>query len=102
MSDTPQQNKPSTPELNSVNNDWGARPEDNYGYSSEEERRSNRGLEDWELLDKMSEPQPGVFPWLKTVIGSVIVGVVLFLTFAYGLNYVIHHFGMRMLGGGHN
>lgn len=89
-----------TPGSNSVKDDWGSQPDDNFGYASEEERRANRGLEDWELLDKMSEPQPGVFPWFRTVVGSVIVGIMLFLLFAYGINYITHHFGMRMLGHG--
>ena len=96
-----EKDKPNDSQLNSVDNDWGAKPDDNFGYATEDERRASRGLEDWELLDKMSEPQPGVFPWFRAVVGSVIVGIILFLVFAYGLNYITHHFGMRMLGGGH-
>ena len=35
--------------------DWGEIPEDNFGYASDEERRAKRGLEDWELVEKIPE-----------------------------------------------
>ena len=101
MGDTPQQDTPSSSDLNPVNNDWGAQPDDNFGYASEEERRANRGLEDWELLDKMAEPQPGVFPWFRAVVASVVIGILLFLLFAYGINFITHHFGLDLLHHGH-
>jgi len=84
--------------LDSIDNQWGNQPEDNFGYASEEERRAHRGLEDWEMVERMSDPQPGVFPWFRAVIGSVIVGVLLFLLFAYGLDFFIHRFGLQLLG----
>ena len=84
--------------LDSIDNQWGNQPDDNFGYASEEERRERRGLEDWELVERMSDHQPGVFPWFRAVIGSVIVGVLLFLLFAYGLDAFIHHFGRQLLG----
>ncbi|HEC19043.1 MAG TPA: hypothetical protein ENI97_06825 [Gammaproteobacteria bacterium] len=84
--------------LDSIDNQWGSQPEDNFGYVSEEERRKHRGLEDWELVESMSDKQPGVFPWFRAVIGSVIIGILLFLLFAYGLDFFMHHFGRELLG----
>ena len=100
MTETENHNKTDSSDLNPIENRWGSQPENNFGYASEEERRANRGLEDWELVDKMSDSQPGVFPWFRAVVGSVIVGIVLFLVFAYGINYITHHYGLKMLGHG--
>lgn len=86
------------PKLDAVDNQWGSQPEDNFGYKNEDERRERRGLEDWELVEKMSDPQPGVFPWFKAVIGSVIAGILLYLLTAYGINFITHHFGLQLLG----
>ena len=96
MTEPEPKNKTNPSELNSVEHNWGAHPEDNFGYATEEERRANRGLEDWELLDKMSESQP-LMPWLRKVLIGTVIGVAIFLTFAYGLNYFMHHFGMNLL-----
>jgi|GEM_PF-4886116 len=84
--------------LEPVGHRWGSQPEDQFGYTSEEERRKSRGLEDWELVERMSEPQPGVFAWLRTVVGSVIVGIVVFALTAYGIYYIISHYGLTLLG----
>lgn len=85
-------------DLDPIENEWGAPPDDNFGYTSEEERRAHRGLEDWELLDKMSDSQPGLFDWLHTVVGAVIVGVVIFALVAYGIYYIAYHYGPHLLG----
>jgi hypothetical protein len=98
MTKIEQHDKTKSSDLNPIENQWGAQPDNNFGYASEEERRAGRGLEDWELVDKMSESQPGIFPWFRTVVLSVIAGVVLFLTFAYALNYVVHYYGLKLLG----
>lgn len=100
MSDTEQHNKTGPSDLDPTNNTWGAQPDDNFGYASEEERRASRGLEDWELVDRMADAQPGVFPWFRAVAASVIIGIVLFLLFAYGINFITHHYGLNMLGHG--
>lgn len=96
MADMEQKNKATSSGLDSVDNNWGANPEDNFGYTTEEERRANRGLEDWELLEKMSDSQPLV-PWLRKVLIGIVVGVAIFLSFAYGLNYFMHHFAINLL-----
>ena len=33
--------------------EWGETRNDHFGYSDEEERISKRGLEDWELVEKI-------------------------------------------------
>ena len=100
MTETEQQNKMNPSDLDSVESKWGTQSEDNFGYASEEERRASRGLEDWEMVDRMSDSQPGVFTWFRTVVGSVVIGIILFVLFAYALNYFMHHFGMNLLGKG--
>lgn len=52
---------------------WGEIPEDNFGYSSDEERRAKRGLEDWELVEKIPESQEGVPRWFLGVIVAVLL-----------------------------
>lgn len=89
-----------TPNLDPVENQWGNQPDNNFGYASEDERRAHRGLEDWEMLDAMSKPQPGVRTWLRTVIVTVVAGVLLFALTAYAINYLVHHFGPSLLGKG--
>lgn len=47
---------------------WGKETEGHFGYASDEERMAKRGLEDWELVEKISESQKGVpsfSPWLN-------------------------------------
>lgn len=52
---------------------WGEIPADNFGYASDEERRAKRGLEDWELVEKIPESQGRVPPWFFAVIGAVLL-----------------------------
>ena len=99
MTETKHSKKPKRADLNPVKDEWGAQPDDNFGYASEEERRANRGLEDWEMLDQMSDSQPGIFAWFHTVAGSVVAGVVLFAIFAYAIYYFTYHYGSLLLGG---
>lgn len=60
---------PTTP----VNSEWGRKPKDNFGYASDEERRANRGLEDWELTEAMPESQKRVPPWFFAVVAVVLL-----------------------------
>jgi hypothetical protein len=87
-------------EFDAIGNQWGEQPEDNFGYATDEERRAKRGLEDWELLEGMSGSQPGLFAWLRTVVGSVVAGVVVFIMVAYGIYYISYHYGPTLLGKG--
>ncbi len=52
---------------------WGKIPENNFGYASDEERRNKRGLEDWELVEKIPESQKRVPPWFLAVIAAVLL-----------------------------
>ena len=54
-------------------NRWGALPEDHFGYASDEERRARRGLEDWELVEKIPESQRGVPKWFLGVVVAVLL-----------------------------
>lgn len=71
------------PELGALGEEhqrWGELPEDNFGYQSDEERRRHRGLEDWELVEKIPESQRRVPPWFFAV-------VVIVLLVAIGLSF---------------
>jgi len=62
--------------LSGVQSKWGEQSEDHFGYASDEERMAKRGLEDWELVEKIPESQKGVPYWFFAVIAVVLlVGV---------------------------
>lgn len=52
---------------------WGEKPEDHFGYATDEERLAKRGLEDWELVENISESQGGVPYWFVGVILVVLL-----------------------------
>jgi len=64
--------KPKPPEPVS-DNQWGRQSSDHFGYASESERLGKRGLEDWELVDKIPESQRGVPVWFLAVIVVVLL-----------------------------
>jgi len=66
--------------LTSADSEWGKESDDFYGYSSEEERLAKRGLEDWEMVDKIPESQAAIPKWFIAVIIAV-------LLFAIGLSF---------------
>lgn len=53
--------------------EWGKAPEDHFGYASDEERLAKRGMEDWELVENISESQQGVPYWFVGVIITVLL-----------------------------
>lgn len=57
----------------SVKKEWGKIPEDHFGYASEEERLNKRGLEDWELVEKIPESQRRVPAWFIGIILVVLI-----------------------------
>ncbi len=63
MSDT---NK--TPAAGDKTPPWGEESSDHFGYASDEERRTKRGLEDWELVEKIPESQRKVPYWFIAVV----------------------------------
>jgi len=55
---------------------WGELREDNFGYASDQERLAKRGMEDWELVEKIPESQNKVPYWFMAVVVCVLlVGV---------------------------
>ncbi|MGC2458346.1 MAG: hypothetical protein WA435_10150 [Gallionellaceae bacterium] len=52
---------------------WGEKPEDHFGYASDEERLAKRGMEDWELVEKIPESQKGIPYWFVAVIIVVLL-----------------------------
>lgn len=67
------EDKPSK-KLSSVKqNQWGEIPKDNFGYQSDEERRRKRGLEDWEMVEKIPQSQKGVPKWFIAVVVAVLL-----------------------------
>ena len=86
-----------------VNKKWGEIPADNFGYGSDEERRNKRGLEDWELVEKIPESQKGVPKWFIAVIAAVLL-VAIGLSFpfwgdrpGYERNWIDWGFGAALL-----
>lgn len=64
------------PILGSVESHWGTHDATHFGYESDEDRKSKRGLEDWELVEKIPESQRPVPYWFFAVIVVVLlVGV---------------------------
>jgi hypothetical protein len=55
---------------------WGEPRKDNFGYTSDQERLEKRGLEDWELVEKIPDSQQKVPYWFMAVVVIVLlVGV---------------------------
>lgn len=59
--------------LDPVQSEWGKEPDDHFGYASDEERLAKRGLEDWELVDRIPESQRNVPVWFIAVIVMVLL-----------------------------
>lgn len=68
--------------LKSIKQEWGKESDDFYGYDSEEERLAKRGLEDWEMVDKVSESQVAIPKWFIAVIVAVLLFAI-FLSFPF-------------------
>lgn len=63
-------------ELSNEESQWGEHRKDNFGYASDEERLEKRGMEDWELVEKIPESQKNVPYWFMAVVVIVLlVGV---------------------------
>lgn len=62
--------------LTSEESQWGELRKDNFGYATDEERLEKRGMEDWELVEKIPESQRNVPYWFMAVVVIVLlVGV---------------------------
>lgn len=63
-------------ELSKEETKWGENRKDNFGYATDNERLEKRGMEDWELVEKIPESQLSVPYWFWAVVASVLlVGV---------------------------
>ena len=63
-------------ELAKEKSTWGEYRKDNFGYASNAERLEKRGMEDWELVEKIPESQLNVPYWFWAVVVIVLlVGV---------------------------
>ncbi len=63
-------------DLSNEESKWGELRKDNFGYASDEERLEKRGMEDWELVEKIPESQQNVPYWFMAVVVIVLlVGV---------------------------
>ncbi|MDX8379902.1 MAG: hypothetical protein R8K48_07670 [Gallionella sp.] len=55
---------------------WGEHRKDHFGYASNDERLEKRGMEDWELVERIPESQLKVPYWFWAVVAIVLlVGV---------------------------
>ena len=61
------------PSRDSVESQWGKLDADHFGYASDEDRKSKRGLEDWELVEKIPESQRPVPYWFFAVVVVVLL-----------------------------
>lgn len=63
-------------ELSKEETKWGENRKDHFGYATDAERLEKRGMEDWELVEKIPESQLSVPYWFWAVVVSVLlVGV---------------------------
>jgi hypothetical protein len=67
------QNDKPAPSLGSVQSQWGETDAEHFGYESEEDRKSKRGLEDWELVERIPESQKPVPYWFFAVVLVVLL-----------------------------
>ncbi len=61
---------------------WGEKSTDNFGYGSEEERFTKRGLEDWEMVEHMDSSEQGIPYWFIAIF-FVLLLVAIGLTFPF-------------------
>jgi hypothetical protein len=66
--------------LSEVQSEWGQSSQDHFGYATDKERLSKRGMEDWELVEKIPVSQRRVPYWFIAV-------VVIVLLVAVGLGF---------------
>jgi len=62
--------------------EWGKIENDQMGYASEEERHTKRGLEDWEMVEKMQTSEHRIPYWFFALFGVLLL-VAVGLTFPF-------------------
>ena len=66
------QAEPAAP-LSTVQSQWGKSDALHFGYQSDEDRKAKRGLEDWELVEKIPESQRPVPYWFFAIVAVVLL-----------------------------
>jgi hypothetical protein len=66
-----EQDKPAA--LGSVESKWGSVDAGHFGYESDDDRKAKRGLEDWEIVEKVPESQKPVPYWFFAVVAVVLL-----------------------------
>ncbi len=61
------------PKLGAIEPHWGETDSAHLGYESEEERKLKRGLEDWELVEKIPASQKPVPYWFFAIVVVVLL-----------------------------
>ncbi|NDU85576.1 MAG: hypothetical protein G3H99_03070 [Ferrovum sp.] len=59
--------------LTEIKPEWGQQDKDHFGYATDEERKTKRGLEDWELVNSVPLSQKPVPYWFFAVIVVVLL-----------------------------
>ena len=60
-------------DLGAVESQWGETDAEHFGYASDGDRKLKRGLEDWELVEKIPESQKPVPYWFFAIIVVVLL-----------------------------
>ena len=63
------------------------------GHAPAEAQGEKRGMEDWEMVENMSETDGNIAIWFRTVLVSVALGIAVFALLAYGVYYFLMHYG---------
>lgn len=61
---------------------WGEIPQDEFGYGDKDERRTKRGLEDWEMLQEMEESNTHIPYWFIAIF-FILLMIAIGLTFPF-------------------
>jgi hypothetical protein len=77
------ENKTRTPVKPVDEVQWGQAPADHLGYADEEDRIKKRGLEDWEMVERMSQTSDHKIPYWFIAVFIVLLVVATGLTFPF-------------------
>ncbi len=81
MNDKPQKKKPLVSPIKEV--EWGEKRDDHLGYKDANDRIEKRGLEDWEMVEYMSEKSDHKIPYWFIALFFILLLVAVGLTFPF-------------------
>jgi len=81
MTDSQENRKPLVDPIEEVQ--WGEDRKDNLGYKNESDRYEKRGLEDWEMVEYMSEKSDHRIPYWFFALFIILLLVAIGLTFPF-------------------